>query len=185
MAVGKKKRFEVFKRDAFTCQYCGRTPPTVTLECDHVVAVANGGTDEEHNLITSCFDCNRGKRDIPLTVVVPAVAERIEREKEVSEQVTEYNEFLASQKAVMDANIDEVGRVWFNQFKRRKDHWAFGPSRVPSIRTFLRKLTLTEVLEAVEIAHERIAVYKDDDNKTFRYFCGVCWNLIRAKESGV
>ena len=110
--------------------------------------------------------------------------ERIEREKEVAEQVTEYNDFLASQKAVMDANIDEVGRVWFNHFKRHKDRWGFGRSRVPSIRTFLRKLTLTEVLEAVEIAHERLAVYKNEDDKTFRYFCGVCWKLIRAKESG-
>lgn len=182
MAVGKKKRFEVFKRDAFTCQYCGRTPPAIVLECDHVIAVANGGTDDEHNLITSCFDCNRGKRDTPLTAVVPSVSERMEREREAAEQVADYNAFLAVRKAREDADIDEVGRVWFNQFKRRKNHWAFGPSRIPSIRTFLRKLTVTEILEAVEIAHQRMPANGNDDNRTFRYFCGVCWNNIRAKE---
>jgi hypothetical protein len=31
------------------------------LECDHVTAVANGGGDDMGNLVTSCWDCNRGK----------------------------------------------------------------------------------------------------------------------------
>lgn len=61
MAVGPKMRFEVFKRDDFTCQYCGRKTPKVILECDHVVPRAEGGLDEIENLITSCFECNRGK----------------------------------------------------------------------------------------------------------------------------
>lgn len=54
-------RFDVFRRDNFTCQYCGQKSPDVTLECDHIVAVANGGSDDPSNLITACFDCNRGK----------------------------------------------------------------------------------------------------------------------------
>lgn len=65
MAVPKKTRFEVFKRDGFRCGYCGKTPPAVTLEVDHIEPVANGGEDDLYNLITACFDCNRGKRDIP------------------------------------------------------------------------------------------------------------------------
>ena len=28
-AVSKKLRFEVFKRDSFTCQYCGRKAPDI------------------------------------------------------------------------------------------------------------------------------------------------------------
>lgn len=66
MGVSKRKRFEIFKRDKFTCQYCGRKSPAVVLECDHIQAVANGGTDEIENLVTACFDCNRGKSDAPL-----------------------------------------------------------------------------------------------------------------------
>ena len=35
--------------------------PDVILEVDHINAVANGGKNEIMNLVTSCFDCNRGK----------------------------------------------------------------------------------------------------------------------------
>jgi hypothetical protein len=63
----KALRFKIFKRDHFTCTYCGkRGGPGVELEVDHIVALANGGKDEELNLTTSCHDCNRGKRDKPL-----------------------------------------------------------------------------------------------------------------------
>lgn len=62
MSVSKKTRFEVFERDSFTCQYCGRFAPDVVLEVDHILARAKGGTDDPENLITACFDCNRGKR---------------------------------------------------------------------------------------------------------------------------
>ncbi|WP_406853509.1 HNH endonuclease [Alsobacter sp. KACC 23698] len=56
-------RFEVFKRDSFTCQYCGRKAPDVVLQCDHINAVANGGDNDPMNLVTSCFECNSGKSD--------------------------------------------------------------------------------------------------------------------------
>jgi len=60
-SIGPKLRFEVFKRDSFTCQYCGSTSPEVILEVDHIKPVINGGKENILNLLTSCFDCNRGK----------------------------------------------------------------------------------------------------------------------------
>ena len=42
MGLSKKMRFEVFKRDAFKCQYCGGTPPAVILEIDHVDPKSGG-----------------------------------------------------------------------------------------------------------------------------------------------
>lgn len=42
-SIGPKLRFEVFKRDLFTCQYCGRKAPDVVLHCDHVKPVASNG----------------------------------------------------------------------------------------------------------------------------------------------
>jgi len=39
-AISKKLRFEVYKRDKFTCQYCGRKAPDVILEIDHINPVA-------------------------------------------------------------------------------------------------------------------------------------------------
>ena len=59
--LSKKIRFEVFKRDNFTCQYCGRKAPDVVLEVDHITPVAKGGKNNIMNLITSCMECNRGK----------------------------------------------------------------------------------------------------------------------------
>jgi HNH endonuclease len=40
---------------------CGRDRSEVALEVDHVIPVAEGGTDELHNLATLCRPCNNGK----------------------------------------------------------------------------------------------------------------------------
>lgn len=65
--ISKALRFEVFKRDKFTCQYCGRSAPDVILQIDHIHPVAKGGDNDILNLITSCADCNSGKRDKTLS----------------------------------------------------------------------------------------------------------------------
>src|SRR5206468_1089485 len=57
----KRQRFEILKRDSFTCQYCGRKPPEVSLEVDHRIAVYAGGSNHPSNLVAACVDCNRGK----------------------------------------------------------------------------------------------------------------------------
>lgn len=66
IAVGL--RFDVFNRDGFRCRYCGRGPEQgVFLEVDHVVPRSAGGPDTMANLVTACWDCNRGKSAKPLT----------------------------------------------------------------------------------------------------------------------
>lgn len=60
-SLSKRTRFQVLRRDGYTCRYCGRKPPEVTLEVDHVHPVAAGGTDHPSNLVAACKDCNRGK----------------------------------------------------------------------------------------------------------------------------
>jgi len=59
--ISKKIRFEVFKRDSFKCQYCGKSAPEVILHIDHVIPVSEGGKNNLTNLVTSCMDCNLGK----------------------------------------------------------------------------------------------------------------------------
>lgn len=66
-SLSNKIRFEVFKRDNFTCQYCGNKAPDIVLNVDHIEPVAKGGTNDIMNLITSCFECNSGKRDRKLS----------------------------------------------------------------------------------------------------------------------
>lgn len=71
MAIGKSLRFGIFARDSFTCQYCGQQPPATVLEVDHIHPVSKGGDDDPLNLITACFDCNRGKRAKVLSEIAP------------------------------------------------------------------------------------------------------------------
>ncbi|SCE61234.1 HNH endonuclease, partial [Streptomyces sp. Termitarium-T10T-6] len=61
MAVSKRLRYEILRRDNHACRYCGATAPDVPLRVDHVTPVALGGTDTPGNLVTSCEPCNSGK----------------------------------------------------------------------------------------------------------------------------
>ena len=45
-SLSNKIRFEVFKRDNFTCQYCGRKAPEIVLNVDHIEPVSKGGTND-------------------------------------------------------------------------------------------------------------------------------------------
>jgi 5-methylcytosine-specific restriction endonuclease McrA len=50
---------EVFRRDGYTCQYCG--VQTADLTIDHVVPRHLGGRHRWDNLVSACPDCNRLK----------------------------------------------------------------------------------------------------------------------------
>lgn len=63
-----KLRFEILKRDNFTCRYCGRNvnDDGIKLCVDHVKPRNRGGKDNPDNLVTSCSECNAGKSDVLL-----------------------------------------------------------------------------------------------------------------------
>jgi hypothetical protein len=64
LSISLKQRYSVLKRDKFRCRICGNSADNgATLEIDHVVPVAKGGTNDFANLQTLCFECNRGKSD--------------------------------------------------------------------------------------------------------------------------
>ena len=52
-------RLEVFMRDSYTCQYCGRVTRDLTL--DHVVPRSQGGIHSWENVVSACKSCNRRK----------------------------------------------------------------------------------------------------------------------------
>ena len=64
--VSLAQRFEVFTRDNYTCQYCGRNvrEHKVVLVVDHIIPKKKGGSDDFANLVTACFECNAGKRAV-------------------------------------------------------------------------------------------------------------------------
>ncbi len=55
----KLTRREIFRRDNYTCQYCGRHDTTLTL--DHVIPRHLGGAHKWTNLVTACYACNHRK----------------------------------------------------------------------------------------------------------------------------
>lgn len=116
MSISKGARFEIFKRDGFTCQYCGRKPPDVILEVDHIHPRALGGDDDEMNLVTSCFDCNRGKsaKELGCFSSRPdADVAWLETQQELSE-LRKYNETKSARDAEMDRAIDTLLAHWEN-----------------------------------------------------------------------
>lgn len=54
-------RFNVFLRDRFTCQYCGRALPVHDLTFDHVIPRARGGRTSWENVVAACGPCNLRK----------------------------------------------------------------------------------------------------------------------------
>lgn len=177
MAISKRTRFEVFKRDRFTCQYCGKTPPDVTLEIDHVQPVSHGGTDEKVNLVTACFDCNRGKGPVILSALSPSVTEAQQREVERYEQTKALNRWLTKLRKEQDAAIERISRYWCEAVHPGCGiEYTLSQDSRRSVRTFLKRLPEAEVLDAVDVAFRR---KPHGGEAAFRYFCGVCWKKIK------
>lgn len=114
MSVSTRTRFEVFKRDNFTCRYCGRKSPEVILEVDHITPICEGGSDDQINLTTSCWDCNRGKAGVSLNEVITAEDPHdkailiLEQER----QLAEYNEVVRKQRERKEADIQDLIDHW-------------------------------------------------------------------------
>ncbi|MFF0777048.1 HNH endonuclease [Streptomyces sp. NPDC003720] len=83
MAVSKRLRYEILRRDNHTCRYCGASAPDVPLRIDHVTPVALGGTDHPSNLVTSCEPCNNGKSSTIQGYVAAASIESVPPSSEV------------------------------------------------------------------------------------------------------
>lgn len=108
--ISKRIRFEVFKRDSFTCQYCGRKAPDVILHCDHIDPRASGGSNDITNLITSCVDCNLGKADKKLSdnSVVRLKQDQLAALQERKEQIEMMMEW---QRGLIDLDSDAVQKL--------------------------------------------------------------------------
>ncbi len=86
----KFSRVNIYARDSYKCQYCGRKAAISELTYDHVKPRSQGGKTEWTNIVTCCYQCNRKKggrtpREASMALLaqptqpnwVPAVAIRI------------------------------------------------------------------------------------------------------------
>lgn len=55
----RRTRDRILLRDQYTCQACHRV--THELEVDHIVNVAQGGSDDDANLQSLCVPCHKAK----------------------------------------------------------------------------------------------------------------------------
>ena len=62
-AVVAFSRRNIYKRDHYTCQYCGTQPGSEELTIDHVVPRAQGGESRWDNCVLACVTCNKHKAD--------------------------------------------------------------------------------------------------------------------------
>jgi 5-methylcytosine-specific restriction endonuclease McrA len=54
-------RRNIYKRDRYTCQYCGGQPGSEELTLDHVLPGSRGGTSTWENCVLACLVCNARK----------------------------------------------------------------------------------------------------------------------------
>lgn len=177
MSIGPKLRFEVFKRDGFTCQYCGRKTPIVVLEVDHVVPRAEGGTDDIENLVTSCWDCNRGKGKgllddrAPVSDLHDQAVMMLEKER----QLKEYNEVKRQVREREDCDISDLHDYWEELCGRTPRLYPYASS----LRTFLRVIPKEDIKDAMHIAYDR-----QGDYRGVQYLYGILhkWRKERTGE---
>ncbi|UCG11047.1 MAG: HNH endonuclease [Deltaproteobacteria bacterium] len=54
-------RQNIYIRDKYQCQYCGKTMDSCDLTYDHVVPKSMGGKTAWENIVTCCLPCNKKK----------------------------------------------------------------------------------------------------------------------------
>ena len=177
MSVSKKLRFEVFKRDGFTCQYCGKTPPDVTLEVDHINPKSKKGKDDINNLTTACFDCNRGKSNIVLKKIPGTIRENAKILKEKEMQLEEYNKLINKAEKRLIKDAEDIAKTYSDYF----DGWTCSDQFKIQIKNFIRKLGKPAVIFAMEEACVHMGTWENGNDRALRYFCGICWNKIKGK----
>lgn len=173
--VSTRTRFEVFKRDNFTCQYCGATPPAVILHVDHIVAVSKGGSNVKSNLVTSCSRCNLGKSNISLSSVPKSLAEQAAEIKEREKQLKAYRKIIQDHEDRVKRDAWDVVHALYGEHCNEINR-----SYISSIKRFLELLPLHEVVDSAEIAFERVGA----KTSRFTYFCAICWKKIKGNNNG-
>jgi hypothetical protein len=174
--ISKKLRFEIFKRDDFKCIYCGKGTPDVTLEIDHILPVSKGGTNDINNLVTACFDCNRGKTNIELKTVTNSMQLNMEILKEREKQYKEYQKILKKFNDILLQQYTEINNLYssYNPSYTLKEEFLN-----KSVKMFINAIGFTVVYDAMERSCTKFASKYNGADNTIKYFCGICWRKIK------
>ena len=177
-AISKRMRFEVFKRDKFTCQYCGRSVPDVILHVDHIKPVAKGGKNNIMNLITSCQDCNLGKgaKELSDDSVVKKQQEQLKALADKNEQLEMMLQWREELQSFENKEVDAVNSKIASLSK-----WSANDIGKSTIKSWIKRYSIQVVLDAVDIAFDK---YYDGSEPSweiaFNKIGGICHNKTRA-----
>lgn len=182
--VSKRTRFEVFKRDKFTCQYCGAQAPDVILHCDHIIPVAGGGASDILNLITACSGCNGGKGAVPLSDHAALEKQRdrlaeLEERRQQIEMMVEWRDTLR--------NIEQDTVSLISDRVTERGLWSPNENGLADIRRWLKKYSVEELLRAIDESMDTYLLYVDGKptseswNKAFSKIPGVA-DILRQEE---
>lgn len=162
-AISKKVRFEVFKRDSFKCQYCGKGSPDVILEIDHISPVSKGGDSDILNLITACKDCNSGKSDRELSddSAIQKQRQQLEELNERREQLEMMLKWREGMKGVDEMSLDAALKTWKESSGR-----SLNDRGLTELKKLIRKYGLASALEAIEISCEQYIELDEDGRGT-------------------
>lgn len=175
MAVTKRVRYEVLRRDDNTCRYCGGRAPHAVLTVDHVVPTALGGSDDPSNLVAACKDCNAGKTssspDAALVAQVTDDALRWSAAMQVAaglmrDKLKEEWDYAAA----LDAEWSGWTYGYNNNPIPRPDDWRNSANawRVAGMPI--------DVL--VDSARRALGNKKVAPGDTWKYFCGIAWRRL-------
>jgi HNH endonuclease len=175
--ISKKLRFEIFKRDSFTCQYCGKKAPDVILQCDHIKPVAEGGESNILNLITSCVDCNAGKgarsltEHTTLTKQMDQLAE-LQTRREQIEMLIEWREGLANLEVDV---VEKLARRWSSLCE---DVVVLTPTGTDQLRRFVKQHGIELVMQAMQESLLTYARREGDDHRYTKESLDVAFDAI-------
>ena len=184
MSVSKTIRFEVFKRDSFTCQYCGDKAPEVILEVDHINPVANGGESDLRNLITACFNCNRGKRDKPLDEN-SAIEKQHRQLAELQEKREQMGLMIQWQKELMKLDDDAVDMLT-DLWNKMTPGFSLTDHGKEQLIVLLKRFQFSELIEAMKISSSFYLNFDEDKYKAsvqlaFSKIGGICQTKKQEK----
>lgn len=174
-SISKKLRFEVFKRDSFRCQYCGRNAPDVILEVDHIKPVAEGGKNTLLNLITSCRDCNRGKgkRTLGDNAEVKKQKEMLDDLNEKRLQMELMIQWKTELEEIVEKQVDVIGNVIaYSDGYYLNDHYK------KRVKVLIGEFGFTTVYDASAIASKQYYSLIE----RFQKLGGICCNLRKKSE---
>ena len=185
MPISKKIRFEVFKRDSFTCQYCGMAAPDVILHVDHIDPKSKGGSDGILNLLTSCSSCNSGKGARPLTdmTVLQKRKSMLDSLQERREQIEMMLQWQRGLENLDDDTADQLAAFW-----TELTTCGLTDMGLHDLKAWVKKFKMQEIMEAMRISASYYLQYKEGKSapimlsveKAFTSVPGICVNRRRA-----